>query len=210
MFPFDAKFNRGLVPCLAGVPYGTERDEGNDTPWKKLESYVMAEVRQSVDGHRHYFPSGSTISSPSYQTVQLALPDAVGKVVDGDLDPQQLTRQLPEQLRSILDTFANARYGKKLAVLSSEEQREVYALLGGAMKEVGSSSSKVAGNAVSAAVDPFPRRSEMRVDSSQSYYPTSFCQSGHSRQASWSILAVAVVTIVVVLAGAFAIWRWLL
>jgi len=171
----------------------------------------MSEMRSTTDCHRSFFPSGQGSSAPVFGAIQPSLARDISKVVSGEIEPKELARQLPDHLRVLLGLFASTHYSKSIDLLSSEEYRAVFKLLGELIEEMDATSQKT-GLKIGVTTDcsePGQRRSEMRVDSSQSYYPSSSRNLGSSEHTLWSRIAVVAVAVALLAAGAFAIWRWL-
>lgn len=206
MFPFNESFGNKLVPCFAGIPTGfrlrVKKQRYDEISWQGMVCYKMSEIRGNIDAQHSFFPSGRRSPEPVSQTVRVSLAEAIGKAAAGEIDPQQVIPQLPGQLRSILDSFAQAHFKKELTALSSVEQREILKILADLMmKNVGAGQlSSIKGNAST------PRRSEMRADSSQSYFPSSSRQSAYTPQL-WLTITLGVIVVLTV--AAFFIWRWL-
>jgi len=165
----------------------------------------MSEMRSNVDGQRSYYPAGGGLPTPSCHVVQLSLAEAIRKVASGEVEPRQIIRQLPDQLRTILDDYADKLYSKGLDALSPAQGRELFKVLGELIVKTSAPRPETSGGKA-----PVQPRSEMRMDSAQNYFPSTPQYSGPSRKEIWLIVAACAAIVFLLAFGAFAIWRWLM
>ncbi len=148
----------------------------------------MSEARVSCGGSVGYYPS----SGPSYRTVQLTLPQAVEHVLAGEMEPHDLLRQLPNEIKTVLESH----FGKKVQSFSREEALALVAALG----------ASAANSDGSAKVDNGRTSSPPASASSGSQTP----QAKLKRSGSFLGRAVFAAVVATALAlGAYAAWRWL-
>jgi hypothetical protein len=184
MFPFHRWLVPVPVPCTAGSSEaaGLDAPAERDGAIRRLLRPWKEEVRQTVDGRQSYYPSRGGLPEPSPQLVQLSLADALRHVASGSIEPRDLLRQLPADLRVILEKVAQDRYKRRLDALSSDECRALCGMLSGAFAAAAAGSASGAQSA--------SRRATWR---SRSW-----------RAAAWAVgLAAAA------LAVTLAAWRWL-
>ncbi len=182
MFPFK--------PCLAGIPGGVGPDDGRpakrDLPWRP--PLAFAETRMQADGGQSYYPSGG-----SSRIVQLTLGEAIDQAVAGDIEPEQVVRQLPQQLQAVLDAFAQKAFSRKLDTLSSDQCRTVLAMLSQLIGQMDNKSP----------ARPAPAAPSRR--------PQASCAAARPgpQPRAWGPAKTAA-ALALLAAAAYALWKWVL
>lgn len=200
MFPFDLRFGDKLIPCLTDGLLDEDHHQDRlkqDDIWKKAKELNLSRNRENVDGHQNFFPSGGNKPDPHYLVKQISLSEAIDQVISGEMAPMDLIRQMPDQLRSILDTFAKERFKKGLEALSVQECREVLGILRSVAEKVDEFHGA-----------PTSHRSESRthIDNQTNFYPSGSKNSFIGLDRGTLLVAIGVALFVV---GLLAIWRWL-
>lgn len=72
---------------------------------------------------------GSRTYSYTTYTETYTIEEAILKASNGSLNPSEIYRQIPEQLKKVIDTIAMQVFSKQFLVLSSTQQQEVLKML---------------------------------------------------------------------------------
>lgn len=93
----------------------------------------MARLTQASSSRGDYDSSSSYSSGPSYRTVyrteSLSLPEALERVISGDMRPFELFSQLPGAAQSLFDKVSNKRCDGNFSSLNTSDQKEVCRVL---------------------------------------------------------------------------------